>query len=161
MRRIKITKDTALDTITEFIQNMKDGKEYIFTLEEYSEDRSLEANNFMWSLIGKIARALKTSKIELYREYLKRYGVSFLVQIPKDKKAEILKKYKYCEEFELYYNENPETICMEVIIGSSEYSKKDFSELLDGVITEAKELGIDTDPEEVKQIMERYTSEYK
>ena len=161
MQRIKVNKDNFIDIMIEFLQCFKPGKEYVFTMEEYSEDRSTEANAYMWVLLGKMARVLKTSKEDLYKEYLRNYGVSFLLTVPTSRVGEVRRKYKYVEEFLPYYIEDPNTTCLEVIIGSSEYSKKDFSELLDGVIEGAKTLGIDTDPEEVRQIMERYTDECK
>ena len=56
-----------------FVFRMKD-KPYTAQIKEYRKKRSLDANAYCWKLIGDIADALRTSKEEVYRLMLKRYG---------------------------------------------------------------------------------------
>ena len=56
-------------------------RDKIFEIKEHKEKRSLTANAYAWSLIGKIADALRTSKEETYLTMLKRYGQSEMVSV--------------------------------------------------------------------------------
>lgn len=50
------------------------GGEVNFTVKKYTNPRSLKANNYAWTLIEKLADAVKLDKEELYEEMLRRYG---------------------------------------------------------------------------------------
>lgn len=158
---MQITKETLPYKLPELLESMMSGKVYDLDIKIHREKRSLDANKFLWSLIGQMSDILKSTNDEVYQELLKRYGQSFLVKVKQSKLDVALQEFKYCEPFEQWYDPKGDTAYIRVYRGSSTYDSKEFSKLLDGALDEAKELGIDTDPEEVKQIMERYTSEYK
>lgn len=117
----------------------------------YRQKRSLNANAYCWKLLTEIANIVRASKDAIYLEMLKRYGqreiISVLAHIP------ISEYVKYCEEagestlngklFKHYY----------VYKGSSEYDTREMSIFIDGVVDEAKELGIQTmTPNEIARL---------
>ena len=122
-----------------------------FKIDKHKEKRSLNANAYCWKLLTEIANVVRSSKDEVYLEMLKRYGqremISVLADIP------ISNYIKYCEEagegtvngklFKHYF----------VFKGSSEFDTKEMSIFLDGVVSEAKGLGIQTDtPEQIANL---------
>ena len=54
-------------------------REKVFEIKEHRQKRSLTANAYAWTLIGKIADAMRISKDECYLLMLKRYGQSEIV----------------------------------------------------------------------------------
>lgn len=116
-------------------------------LKQYREKRSLNANAYAWKLIGEIADVLRAGKEEVYLEMLKRYGqseiISVLAHIP-------------IHSYVKYYTEAGESMLngklfkhYKVFKGSSEFDTREMSILIDGIVSEAKELGIQTETPEM------------
>jgi hypothetical protein len=116
---------------------------------EYRKKRSLDANSYAWLLIGKIADALRTSKEDIYIKMLTRYGQREKQLISIIAEEEALKMiYRAvdnhcCEvgESEL----NGKTFKhLAILIGSSQYDSRQMAILIDGIVSEAKDLNIET-----------------
>lgn len=120
-------------------------------IDKYRERRSLNANNYAWKLLTEIGNVLRSSKDEVYLEMLKRYGqseiISVLAHIP------IGEYVKYCEEAGESTLNGKLFKHYKVYKGSSEFDTREMSIFLDGVVSEAQELGIDTmTPDEVAKL---------
>ena len=125
------------------------------TVEKYSEDRSLKANAYLWLLIGKIANALRESKEDIYLDMLKAYGQGGVASVQEKDEARFCKSYKYHEYIGESTNKGKLFKHYHFWVGSSEYTRSEFAILLDGVVMEAKNLGIETRPEaEIKSMLE-------
>ena len=121
---------------------LHDAEKIAVKIDKYREKRSLNANNYAWKLITEIADDRRASKDEIYLLMLKRYGqseiISVLAHIPL---AGLIKYYEEIGESTLngklfkHYK---------VYKGSSEYDTREMSVFIDGIVSEAKELGIQT-----------------
>lgn len=108
-------------------------------IKKHREKRSLDANAYLWVLIGKIADKLTIPKDEAYLNALKRYGQGGVVKV-KDKYVDDLRRmFKYIEPLDELKEENAQYF--RFWVGSSAYSTEEMSHLLDGVIADAKEIG--------------------
>ena len=116
--------------------------------------RSKDANAYAWELMGQMADLLHTDKESVYLEMLRRYGQQFVVKVP-NKSVEMFKRqYKYCEQHETLPAEERAQY-YRVYLGSSTYTTKEMSVLIDGIVSECKDLGIETmTPEELARIKE-------
>ena len=118
------------------------------TIKEYSDPRTLKANAYLWKLITEIGNRLRMSKEDVYLDMLKAYGQGGMVSI-KEKWA---KQFERSNKYQQFLGESE--LNGEIFkhykfwVGSHEYSKYEFSILLDGVIQEAKQLGIEVRPQE-------------
>lgn len=153
---MKITSQTLPYKLPEILSKMQPDKVYDLDVKLHREKRSKDANAFLWGLLGKMADVLKTTNDDLYFESLKRYGQSFLVKVRSSELEKAMNEFKYCEPHDQWSDPKGDTAYIRVFRGSSGYDSKEFSRLLDGVIQDAKEIGIDTDPDEVKQLIERW-----
>ena len=128
-------------------------REKIFEIKEHREKRSLNANAYAWALIGKIADVLRTSKDEVYLKMLKRYGQSDLVSVLSS--IDVSGYFKYYEPVATTELQGKEFTHYRIYKGSSEYDSKEMAVLIDGIISEAKELDIETlPPEEIERLKE-------
>lgn len=118
------------------------------TIEPYSESRTLKANSYLWALITKIANLLRESKDAIYLDMLRAYGQGGVVSIQEKDETRFLRAYRYREYLGESENKGKLFKHYRFWIGSSEYSRQEFAILLDGVIQEAKNLGIETRTEE-------------
>ena len=123
--------------------------------------RSLDANAYFWVLVGKIADKLRASKDEIYFEMLKKYGQSITVTVRAG--LDLSRAgFKYYELFKEGISAGKPFEAYRVFIGSSQYDTREMSVLIDGVVQEAKELGIETlTPLELAEILGRYEQEQK
>lgn len=122
-----------------------------FEIKKYHAKRTLNSNSYCWALIGKIADELRTSKEEVYLEMLERYGQSLLIPvIPGNKPDGFFKYYKFFQESTI---NGKKAEWYKVFKGSSQYNTKEMSILIDGIVSEARDLGIETiPPEEIEML---------
>lgn len=119
-------------------------KEKKYELNEYRKKRSLDQNSYMWELINQIANELRKSKEEVYEDLLFGYGqISSILMLSSINPQGYFKYYRKSHEIKssgVLYTE------YRIAKGSSEMDTKEMTILLDGVIQEAKQLGIETLP---------------
>ena len=122
-----------------------------FKIDKHKEKRSLNANNYAWKLLTEIGNFMRLSKEDVYFIMLKRYGqsemISVLSHIP------IGNYVKYCEKAGESTLNGKEFTHYKVYKGSSEFDKKEMSIFIDGIVEEAKDLGIPTEtPEQIANL---------
>ncbi|MBO5282074.1 MAG: hypothetical protein J6B43_02940 [Lachnospiraceae bacterium] len=128
---------------------------------KYREKRSLDANAYAWVLMSKIAALMNTSKEEVYEEMLRRYGVLYededgYVTITVKAAVDMSKIEGHWQ----LIKDNGTYKGYAMIKGTSQYNTKEMSCFIDGVISECKDLGIETlPPEELKRIKEEWGRE--
>lgn len=120
-------------------------------IDKHREKRSLNANNYAWKLLTEIGNVLRANKEDIYLLMLKRYGqseiISVLSHIP------IRDYVKYCEEAGESTLNGKQFKHYKVYKGSSEFDTREMSIFLDGIVSEAKELGIPTEtPEQIARL---------
>lgn len=131
------------------------------TAKKHRQKRSLDANAYAWVLIGKIAEVMHIDRKEVYRDAIRSIGGNHEIVCVQDKAVESLRrgweslgigwqmetmpsKIKDCTTVFLYY-------------GSSTYDTKQMSLLIDHLVQDAKELGIETlTPAELEAMMKHY-----
>jgi hypothetical protein len=127
---------------------------------EYRKKRSLDANSYFWQLLTQIADVLRTSKEELYIEMLKRYGqrepqlLSVIAEgVPMIYRA----TNNHCCEVGESELKGKTFKHLAILIGSSQYDTKAMSILIDGIVQDAKEQGIETmTPNEIAELKSRW-----
>ena len=136
----KLTFEIEGDFRTQY-DELKD-KDLEISVKVFRQKRSLDQNSYAWVLIGKMADKLRTSKDEVYLTMLKRYGQGGVIKVsPKNEQA-ILSALKYYERHEKLYTDTDKYY--RIWAGSSGYNTEEMTVFLDGIISEAKEMGIDT-----------------
>ena len=117
----------------------------------YRAKRSLNANNYAWKIITEIANIVRASKDEIYLKMLKRYGQSDLISVLSHIPVEHY--FKYYEEGGQSEVNGKMFTHYRVFKGSSEFDSREMAIFIDGVVSEAKELGIQTEtPEQLAEM---------
>lgn len=154
-----------LPRILDFISSLEDDKEYEFCIKAKGKPRSLNQNDFAWSLTDQLSDKLvlsgvKLSKDECHAEMIFRYGQVMLdgkgerVKLSTKQDVNITEVFPYAKpigESKL----NGETFAHYLIYrGSKTYNTKEFSIFLSGIIEECREQGIEVDSAQVKSLLE-------
>lgn len=120
-------------------------------IDKHRKKRSLNANSYAWKLIGEISDILRASKNEIYLLMLKRYGQSEMVSVLAAVSMD--KYFKYFEEAGESRLNGKLFKHYRIYKGSSEFDTREMSVFIDGIVSEAKALGIQTEtPEELLNI---------
>ena len=137
----------------------KEGKETLaIELDIARKKRSLDANAYAWVLIDKIAKAVSIGKTDVYKAAIKDIGgVSETICVKKEA-AERLCGAWDSNGIGWQSETMPSKIngCVNVVLyyGSSVYDTKQMTSLIDYLVCEAEELGIDTKtPEETAKML--------
>ena len=119
-------------------------------IKRHRQRRSLDANAYLWVLLGKMATVLQTDKDAVYIEMLSRYGVYTHVVVKPNVAERVKQEWRTVRELGEVTVNGKTGIQLQCYFGSSSYTSSEFSTLLDGVISEAKEIGIDVISESEK-----------
>ena len=131
-----------------FTANMKP-KKYAVEIKEYRQRRSLDANAYLWTMLGKLSAALHIPPEEIYREAIRDVGGNYEVMPVRN---EALDKWKHiwqgnglgwvCEE--IGPSKLPGYTNVRNFYGSSAYDTAQMSRLIEIIATECKAQGIET-----------------
>lgn len=125
-------------------------KVYECTIREYKKKRSKDANSYMWEMLSQMAEVLRTTKEELYRDYVKKYGIFkdfTLEEAVVDTFRHVWEKQGTAWPTErMDYTPDGERLIVRAYYGSSTYNTKQMSRLIDAVVEDCKGLGIETMP---------------
>ena len=132
-------------------------KELIINAEPFKDIRSGEANRLLWDCIGKIAKFQGRDKWEVYLESLKKYGQYTYACIKPEAVEAFKESWRECEEIgELDVNGH-KAVQLLCYFGSSTYTTKEFAQLLDGVIEDLTNCGLDRPlSKEMKRALEQW-----
>ena len=159
---------TVLGELVGKIQS--DHSKYELSLTKVKKSRGLTANAYYWALVDKIARALETSKDDIHKELIQRYGVMDTKENGDPKVFSILAGEDpttinpYVRPFAEGYVNGKRFIHYYVLKRSSQMSGGEFQCLLAGCQSEAKDLGIEVlTPKEIAELeyLNPNTTNYK
>ena len=137
------------------VDEMRDKDKLSIEVKTYRERRSLNANAYAWTLIGKIADALRAGKDEIYLKCLKRYGQSELISVLSH--VPIANYVKYYEEAGESKLNGKDFTHYRVYKGSSEFDSREMSIFVDGICDEARLLGIQVEtPNQLAEMKARW-----
>lgn len=139
-------------------EHYPDGK-YSAELKERRKKRSMNANNYFWQLADQIAAALGRVKEDLYLEYIKQVGVfkDFTLSEEQAKTFRVawsMLGVGWPTEQVDYDGDN---VVIRAYYGSSQYSTRQMSRLIDMAVEDAKDLGIEVlTPLELERMKEEW-----
>ena len=134
---------------------LDEDKVYDVEIKIHREKRSLNANSYCWKLCSEIASAINSDKDSVYLLMLKRYGISDLVPISNQVPIDDYIKYYDIE------SKTDKYTWYKIYKGSSKYDTKEMSVLLNGIVSECKEMGIPTKEDlEIEKMLEEWEREW-
>ena len=135
------------------INNIKDCQKLSIKAVKHRERRSLDANAYLWVLLQKMAEALERDKWGLYLDKLGEYGVFTHIIVKPHMVEKVKEEWRAVKELGEVCVNGTTGIQLQCYFGSSTYNTKEMSVLIDGVVSEAKEMGIETlSPEELERM---------
>lgn len=149
-----------------FVDGMSEGKPYTATLKEYRAKRSLDANAYFWKLLGELSAKTGVETSSIYREYIKDIGGNYDVICVQQKAADALEHHWTSNglgwQVERIDSKIEGCVTMLMYYGSSQYDTSQMSRLIDLVVSDCKDQGIETKTvDELALIMARWEDAQK
>ena len=135
--------------------------EVVVDVKRYSPRRSLDANGFYWLLCGKLAEKTGVGTAEIYRSHVRNIGGNYEVYCGKTEAVEKLIKAWEKNGLGWIAETTPSKLegCTNAILyyGSSTYDSRQMSRLIDQMVQDCKEQGIQTEtPAEIARMCEAW-----
>ena len=141
--------------LIQFLYNQE--KDKLFQIKEYKQKRTLTQNGYAWALINELANKMRISKEEMYLKMLEDYSQCLMIPVEKGQKPDgYFKYYKFITTTTI---NGKKADYYKVFKGSSEFNTKEMSIFIDGIVQEAKQLGIPTlEDIEIEQLINDFNS---
>lgn len=150
---LSVNEKSALNEIAK----IKDVDKLKIKAAKYREKRSLDANALLWVCLGQIAESIRADKWDVYLQMLKRYGQYTYICVKPNMVDAVKAQWRECEVVGDININGREAVQMLCYFGSSTYDTKQFSVLLDGVISEMVEMGLQPPAsEEMRRALEQW-----
>lgn len=135
-------------------------KDIDISIKQHREKRSLDANAYMWVLLQKMAEVIHSTKDDLYIEELSKHGQFTHIVVKPHVVDKVKEQWRTVRELGEISVNGQSGIQLQCFFGSSTYDTKEMSKLIDGIIGDAKELGIETlPPIEIARMKEQWRVE--
>ena len=162
-RKTRVTFE--IDAKPEDLEKLKD-KKLTVEIKQYREKRTLDANAYYWQLLTKLSEVLNIPKPCLHNRLLRQYGQLMIIDgqavytvLPDTEEAE-----KAINAAETYHLKPTSQVkqgkggkmyrTYMMLRGSSDYDTTEMSVLINGLVEECKEQGIETiPPDELRRIL--------
>lgn len=157
--KLTIQLTNQLDIANEEFNALQDAELLDIEIVKHREKRSLNANSYFHSLVNQLARHFTISDEDMKTKMVLQYGtiardINNSIMGAKVPKGTDLKGfYPYCK----WYKEENNCDCYLFYKRTSELNSLEFSQLLNGVIQECKDVGIQTlDEIETQRLIDNY-----
>lgn len=137
---------------TAMVDELRECDNLTIKVDKYRPKRSLDANAYCWTLIGKIAEKTNIPKNEVYQNAIREMGGNYEIVCVQNKAVESIcekwqqngigwvtdtapSKVKGCRNVFLYY-------------GSSVFNTSEMSRLIEMLVQDSRALGIEVKPKE-------------
>ena len=144
----------------EVVEELKNENKLNIELKKYRKKRSLDSNAYAWVLLGELQNVLNIPKEEIYRDLIKSIGSYEVIPV----------KNEAVEKFRQAWSKNglgwvTETTKSKLegftniitYYGSSSYNTKEMTRLIDLLVEECKQFGIETKPkEEIESLLKEW-----
>lgn len=151
------SRQQAQEEVAKLTDILSKGKQLDVEIKQHRKKRSLDANSMAWVLMSKIAEAVNSSKDEVYLQMLERYGVFTHIVVKPHMVDKVRQEWRTVRELGEVTVNGKTGMQLQCFFGSSTYDTKEFSTLLDGVISECKNIGVEVLPEdEIKTMLEEW-----
>lgn len=140
---------TAPKSVVRVLDELND-KPLTVTVKAYREKRSLSQNSYLWVLLDKLGAKVDRSKEDIYKLYIREFGVFEILPIKNEAAERFIKLWEarglgwVCEDMgESKLNGYTKLMAY---YGSSTYNTKEMTRLIDAVIQDCRDQGIQVMP---------------
>lgn len=141
--------------------NLKDYEKLAIEIKPYRKRRSLNANAYLWVLCDRLAECVGCTKLDVYRQHILNVGIFKQAEISENAADTLIHAWSLhgigwiAERVD--GSKNDGYVLVNLYYGSSVYNTKQMARLLDSVIEDCKEQGIQTEtPDRIADMLSQW-----
>ena len=159
----KVAQDNMMKA-RRFVTEQPDGQRWLLSFKKYRKKRSYDANAYFWVLCDRLSEATGIDKETIYREAIKDIGGVSVPVCVKDEAVKMLRKHWEAKGLGWQTETMSSKLegCTNVVLyyGSSTYDTVQMSRLIDLIIEDCREQGIEIlQPERLAAMMEGWDAQ--
>ena len=161
---LTLQKKPNMDDLQDLKAHANNNKLLDISIKKHRKKRSLDANAYMWVLLQKIAEKISSTKEEIYLNIIRQVGQFEMVPVADDKVEYWINAWNsrglgwHSERLRGSKFDGYTTTIN--YYGSSVYNTEEMSIVINSVVDEAKELGIETiTPDEINLLLKKMEGE--
>lgn len=136
--------------IVKQLDNLNADKEYSVKISIASRKRTHTQNSYMWVLLGEISKKISLPVREVYRDYIRDYGVYKALPIKNEAVNDFVEKWEkggigWLCEVSRDSKINGYSLVL-AYFGSSTYTIEEMKNLIEPIVFDCQEMGINTEP---------------
>jgi hypothetical protein len=152
--------------LQEMIEGLRAADSLTIKIGKFRKKRSLDANAYYWLLVGKLAKVLKISMPHCHNLILRRYGtleefdgrpVYIIIQDTDEASSKADEAETYHIKPTAQVKEGNDGLMYRTYLllkGSHDYDTAEMSDLIEGLVDECKQVGIETaTPDEIANML--------
>lgn len=158
-----VIETSEVQRVIEEYEKLKDVEKLSIEIKQYREKRSLNANNYFWKLLSEYSQEKRVNTIEEYKDRVKRLGIFRRFRIEKENIDTFKKIWSekgiawFCEIADTEYIGDIEFKIINAYYGSSSFNSKQMSRLIEDLVEDCLEVGIETkSKEEIQSLIESW-----
>ena len=164
---LRISKKNAYDLLDTFGQVVV-GEDYELTVKKLSGKRSINANNYHWVLCQEMAKKLRVSKYEVHNQLMVDYGTDWLDADGNQVYVLMKDNGSYLGSETMHYRPTDAVEDRKgtpyrwfvLLLPSHLMDTRQMSALIDGTVSDAKEMGIEVrTPEEIERMKQLWATQ--
>lgn len=146
------------ETLFQIFEELKTADKLSIKVTKHTKKRSLDANAYAWVLIGKIAEKTNVPRVDVYRSAIREIGGNYDVVCAQDKAVDSLCTAWQKNGIGWITDTMPSKLedCTNVMLyhGSSSYDTQQMSRLINLLVQDCEQFGIETkSPEELDSLL--------
>lgn len=146
------------ETLFQIFEELKSTEKLSIKITKHTKKRSLDANAYAWVLIGKIAEKTNVPRVDVYRNAIREIGGNYDVVCAQDKAVDSLCAAWQKNGIGWITDTMPSKLedCTNVMLyhGSSSYDTQQMSRLINLLVQDCEQLGVETkSPEELDSLL--------
>lgn len=161
-RAVLMIEVNECSDIIEAYDELKQLDKLSIVLKKWRQSRSKNANAYMWVLCDKLGKKIGINKEEVYLTHIRSVGVFRAVELPKDAAPTIFTAWRrlgigwVADEI----SEVDGKVSALLYYGSSTYNTVQMSRLINSIVEECKEQGVQTmTPDEIANMLSLWKEE--
>ena len=132
------------------LEKLSDDKDYSIKISVASRKRTHTQNSYMWVLLGEISKKISLPVKEVYRDYIRDYGVYKALPIKNEAVNDFVEKWEkggigWLCEVSRDSKINGYSLVL-AYFGSSTYTVEEMKNLIEPIVFDCNEMGINTEP---------------
>ena len=145
----------------DIVEQLKNENKLNIEMKKYRKKRGKDANAYFWKLLTEYSEEKEV--IEEYKERVKRLGIFRQFKIEKDNISTFEKMWTsqgiawFCETLDTDFIGDTEFKIINAYYGSSSYDTKQMSRLINDLVEDCKDVGIETEtPQKIESMLKEW-----